>query len=252
MAILEYNDYLKKNYGTLWDIHLVNIADQTTSALKQVFKALMKQQKSDSVCGISAMTYREDQNKDPDRVGIPAKITGKRRVDKGKGADGMTDNASWQMSDSWKELPVKPGRMFLQTEEAVHIDIYTGNLVKQQTEVLVNAANGALMHEGGLAKAIADAAGQELLRESNDYVAKFGEVPVSQVMHTTAGKIQPPVKHVIHAVGPFWNEQDPGGSFRDIQATFLNVLVYANEKLKARSISIPAISSGLILLCVRF
>lgn len=132
------------------------------------------------------------------------------------------------------------------TRGGISVEVYTGNLLKDQVDAVVNPANVQLSHDGGAAKTIADAAGSQLRRECREYIKRYGPLKYTQVMHTSAGKMTPPVRYVIHAAGPP-ADQYHGNSAALRQAvfdTFFNCLRYANEQLHISSMSIPAISSG--------
>jgi len=132
------------------------------------------------------------------------------------------------------------------TDGGLNVEVYTGNLLHDHVDAVVNPANVYLSHAGGAARAIADAAGHRLQSECRDYVQRYGNLRYTQVMHTSAGDMYPPVRYVIHAAGP------PADQYRGNVAalrqavfdTFYNCLRYANEQLRVRSVSIPAISSG--------
>ena len=132
------------------------------------------------------------------------------------------------------------------TRDGVSVEIYTGNLLQDNVDAVVNPANVYLSHGGGAAKAIADAAGRKLQRECRDYVQRHGHLKFTQVMHTSAGNMYPPVRYVIHAAGPPADEYqgNPSALHQAVFDTFFNCLRYANEQLHISSISIPAISSG--------
>ena len=78
-------------------------------------------------------------------------------------------------------------------------EVVTGDLLKEPVDAIVNAANGHLAHGGGVAAAIARAAGPALEEEGDRIVAGRGTVPVGEAVVTTAGRL--PFKGVIHAVG---------------------------------------------------
>ena len=61
-----------------------------------------------------------------------------------------------------------------------------GNITEQSVDALVSAANGDLKHEGGIAKAIADAAGPELVQDSLRFVSRSA-LPQGQAAFTKPG-----------------------------------------------------------------
>jgi putative ATPase len=119
------------------------------------------------------------------------------------------------------------------------IEIVQDDITKQNTEAIVNAANSHLKHGGGVAAAIVRTGGEEIQRESDEYVKAHGPVPVSQVAVTKAGRLR--AKYVLHVVGPRWGE---GNEHEKLYKAVQNVLRKA-EELSLSSISIPAISSGI-------
>ena len=72
---------------------------------------------------------------------------------------------------------------------------------------------------------------------------------ISEVMHTKAYGLNKTCCHVIHACGPRWSDYNSNAKtrcFEDLKNTFFNILIYTENMLpKARSISIPLISSGI-------
>lgn len=121
-----------------------------------------------------------------------------------------------------------------------------GNLVRQRTDAIVNPANSQLLHGGGAAAAIAKAAGKELELECKEFIKREKTLPVTKVIHTTAGNLKPNIKYVIHTVGP---ENKKSNKTKDhlfsmMLETFLNCFRYANDRMSISSIAVPAISSG--------
>lgn len=113
------------------------------------------------------------------------------------------------------------------------------DLLDEPVDAIVNAANGGLAHGGGVAAAIADAAGDALEEEGRALVQRLGRIPVGHAVVTTAGKL--PHKGVIHAVGPRMGDGDEGAKIAQaLQAAFTQ----AHNK-GWNSVSFPAISSGI-------
>jgi len=75
-------------------------------------------------------------------------------------------------------------------------------MVRQHTQAIVNPANSHLNHFGGVARAIADAAGNDLISECKTYLQTHGLLPTTAVTHTTAGRFCSRIEYVVHTVGP--------------------------------------------------
>jgi len=118
-------------------------------------------------------------------------------------------------------------------------EVKENNILNENVDVIVNAANGLLTHGGGVAYAIAQAAGDELYKESEKYIKENGRIPVTGVVLTTAGKLS--FKGVIHAVGPKFGEGNEG---EKLFQTVYNVLKLANNNAFS-SLAFPAISAGI-------
>jgi O-acetyl-ADP-ribose deacetylase (regulator of RNase III) len=118
-------------------------------------------------------------------------------------------------------------------------EVVLGDLLKEPSDAIVNAANGHLAHGGGVAYAIARAAGPELEREGDEIVRARGPVPVGEAVVTAAGRL--PFKGVIHCVGPQLGEGDE-------EAKLIQALRSAFQRAEERgwsSVSFPAVSSGI-------
>ena len=117
------------------------------------------------------------------------------------------------------------------------IDIIKGDITVLDVEAIVNPANNALMHGGGLAAAIVHRGGQIIQQESK----KIGNVPTGSAVYTQGGHLK--AKHVIHAVGPRYKD-GKSGEKEKLESAVLASLNIA-DKLKVKSVAIPAISSGI-------
>ena len=118
-------------------------------------------------------------------------------------------------------------------------EVVVSNLLAETTDAIVNAANGHLVHGGGVAAAIARAAGQALVQEGDRIVAARGPLAVGEAVVTTAGKL--PFKGVIHTVGP---QQGIGQEEERLAQALAAAFLCAHER-GFESVSFPAVSSGI-------
>jgi O-acetyl-ADP-ribose deacetylase (regulator of RNase III) len=115
------------------------------------------------------------------------------------------------------------------------IEVVLGDLTEEATDAIVNPANSALAHGGGVAGAIVRQGGEEIQRESH----RKAPVPVGGAVVTSAGKLH--CRWVIHAVGPVWGE---GAEESKLRSAVGSALARA-EELGLTSVALPAISTGI-------
>ena len=125
--------------------------------------------------------------------------------------------------------------MFEIVFEGIVIRVIKGDITKQDTDAIVNAANKRLSPGGGVAGAIHSAAGSGLWEECK----KIGVCGTGEAVITRGYKL--PAKWVIHTVGPVWanRPEDP----EMLSSSYKSSLKLADEN-NIRSISFPAISTG--------
>lgn len=116
------------------------------------------------------------------------------------------------------------------------------DLLGAAVDVIVNPANSGLSHGGGLAAIISDEGGPKIDDHCAKYIEKYGRIPVTKAVVTTAGRL--PYKGVIHAVGPRMGD---GDEQKKIEATLMSCLAIAHTK-GWNSIAFPAISTGLFMI----
>jgi O-acetyl-ADP-ribose deacetylase len=131
-------------------------------------------------------------------------------------------------------------------EEALEVGgttlrVTTGDITREQVAAIVNAANVHLRHGGGVAAAIARAAGPSLQRESDEWVAAHGPLRDGEAAVTSAGAL--PCRVVVHVAGPV-HDPDRDDNADRLRAAAVAALEAAREH-DARSMAFPAISAGI-------
>jgi O-acetyl-ADP-ribose deacetylase (regulator of RNase III) len=120
----------------------------------------------------------------------------------------------------------------------IEIEVVVGDITTEQVDAIVNAANSALRGGGGVDGAIHRAAGPELARAG----AALAPCPPGEAKATPAFRLDPPVRHVIHTVGPIWRGGTDGEP-ETLASCYRRSLEVADE-LGASSVAFPAISTG--------
>jgi len=121
------------------------------------------------------------------------------------------------------------------------INLIKGDITKQQTDAIVNAANTSLLGGGGVDGAIHRAGGKAVLDECVAIRNRQGGCKTGEAVITTGGNL--PAKYVIHTVGPVWN-----GNKAEKELLLANAynnslkLAVAND---IKSIAFPNISTGI-------
>jgi O-acetyl-ADP-ribose deacetylase (regulator of RNase III) len=119
------------------------------------------------------------------------------------------------------------------------IQIVRGDIITEDVDAIVNAANEHLQHGGGLAWAIAKQGGETIQQESDAWIKYNGPVTHAHPAWTSGGLL--PARYVIHAVGPVWGSGDEDNKLSDAITGSLRVA----DGLKCLSIALPAISTGI-------
>jgi len=118
--------------------------------------------------------------------------------------------------------------------------IIQGDITKQDTDAIVNAANCSFMGGGGVDRAIHKAGGPTILGECKQIVARQGRLPIGKAVMTTGGNLK--ARHVIHTVGPIWHGGDKG-ELELLVSAYQESLKLAMEN-QLHSISFPSVSTG--------
>jgi len=126
------------------------------------------------------------------------------------------------------------------TINKTNLSLVRGDITRQDTDAIVNAANASLMGGGGVDGAIHRAGGPAILDQCKQIVSRQGPLPAGQAVITIGGHLK--AKYVIHTVGPIWrggNQSEP----ETLVSAYQESLKLA-VKHGLRSISFPSISTG--------
>ena len=114
---------------------------------------------------------------------------------------------------------------------------FRGEITTEETDVIVNAANGSLMGGGGVDGAIHRAAGDAELHAA---CAALGGCATGEAKMTEGFGLK--AKWIAHAVGPVWRGGGDGEA--ELLARCYRRALELADAVGARSIAFPAISTG--------
>ena len=154
-----------------------------------------------------------------------------------------------------KAQPVNPRITSYQVGHTT-ISLAEGDIT-ETSEVIVNAANAALVAGAGVCGAFHQKAGNEIFDECEQIKKTLGlnSIPVGHAVLTTTGNIKQS-KAVLHAVGPKGGDQNRQGLMSDVIENSLkmaagidlderNISDKLPKNVKYRSIAFPPISTGI-------
>jgi O-acetyl-ADP-ribose deacetylase (regulator of RNase III) len=121
-----------------------------------------------------------------------------------------------------------------------YVELVLGDITRQSTDAIVNAANSSLLGGGGVDGAIHRAAGPTLLEQCRKIRMQRGSLPSGKAVTTSGGLL--PAKFVVHTVGPVWQ----GGKYNEpqiLENCYCHSMEEA-ERMGCASVSFPSISTG--------
>ena len=116
------------------------------------------------------------------------------------------------------------------------LEIVEGDITKQDTEAIVNAANSGLRGGGGVDGAIHRAGGPQIMEECR----KIGGCPTGSAVITSGGNLK--ARYIIHTVGPVYHGGTRGEA-EFLASAYLSSLKLASEK-GLSTIAFPSLSTG--------
>jgi O-acetyl-ADP-ribose deacetylase (regulator of RNase III) len=119
------------------------------------------------------------------------------------------------------------------------LSLVLGDIVDEEVDAVVNAANSALMGGGGVDGAILRAGGDPQLEARRELRDRIGSLPAGQAAATDSGDMR--CRWVIHVVGPVFSRSEDRSHL--LASCYREALRVADE-LGARSVAFPAVSAG--------
>lgn len=116
------------------------------------------------------------------------------------------------------------------------VETAVGDITRETTEVIVNAANEGLRGGGGVDGAIHRAAGPSLMAECR----RIGRCPTGSVVATGAGLLA--ARRVYHTVGPIW--RGGGAGEPELLASCYRAALVLAAAEGMTSLAFPAVSTG--------
>lgn len=130
--------------------------------------------------------------------------------------------------------------MTLQSFMNGRVEVGIGDITRERTDAIVNAANSSLMGGGGVDGAIHAAGGPAIVEECK-LIRKErypNGLPTGEAVITTGGKLEP---RIIHTVGPIYNRSKNPAEL--LSNCYINTLKVAMES-GCQTVAFPAISTG--------
>lgn len=121
---------------------------------------------------------------------------------------------------------------------ACTLELVIGDITRQTTDAIVNAANSRLAGGGGVDGAIHRAGGPSIMAETRQRYPQG--CPTGAAVITGAGRL--PARYVIHAVGPIWH----GGQHQEAEhlaSAYHESLALAVAQ-QCQSVAFPSLSTG--------
>lgn len=118
------------------------------------------------------------------------------------------------------------------------VSVKRGDITKIAADVIVNAADCELKHNGGVARAIAQAAGQALIQESADQ----DFIPLGTFVPTTAGNLKAEI--VIHIPTIDYQSENKIIEYDQLRSVWSDVLEYCEQE-EFSSIATPLLGCGI-------
>ncbi|KAK3595075.1 hypothetical protein CHS0354_043173 [Potamilus streckersoni] len=128
----------------------------------------------------------------------------------------------------------------------ISVNMIKGDITKISSDIIIISGNDRLSPLGGVAKAVFDAAGSELvadIREKN----RGKQLEVGEVLFTSSGALKRNISRIAHIVIPTWNSLQHHAGKKTCVYQFISALYNCFKVCADKSISkitLPAIGTG--------
>lgn len=119
----------------------------------------------------------------------------------------------------------------------MEIRVDRGDITGVAVDAVVTAANRSLAGGGGVDGAVHRAAGPRLITA----LRTMAPCPPGQAVVTDSFDMNPPVRWIVHAVGPRYGVDEPAAEL--LASTYVSALARCDE-VGAASVAFPSISTG--------
>lgn len=119
----------------------------------------------------------------------------------------------------------------------MEIRVERADITEVAVDAIVTAANRSLAGGGGVDSAVHRAAGPRLIAA----LRPMAPCPAGQAVITDAFNMNPPVRWIVHAVGPRHGVDEPAA---DLLASAYRAALARCDEVGAASVALPSISTG--------
>lgn len=119
----------------------------------------------------------------------------------------------------------------------MEVRVEFGDITACAVDAVVTAANRSLSGGGGVDGAVHRAAGPRLI----DALQSLRPCPPGEAVVTGAFEMKPPVRWIVHAVGPRYGVDEPAA---ELLASAYRAALLRCDEIGAASVAFPSLSTG--------
>lgn len=187
-------------------------------------------------CGVSGMLADLGEGRRAYVLALP-RSEGRRQTVPTLGPAPLGEVTDVATQDDHKRRWLASGGARSDVDSRILIEVVQADITGVEVDVIVTAANSALIGGGGVDGAVHRVAGRELLQA----LRPLSPCPVGSAVITPAFRFPPPVRHIVHAVGPRYGVDEPAA---ELLASAYRTSLALADQVDAESIAFPSLSTG--------